>query len=305
MHERLLADAWHVPRIPLGDWFARIVDWLNNNVGPLFDAVQTIITGAVDGLTTALQWPPAWAMALVFALLAWWLRSWKFGAVTLVGFALADGLGVFDEAMLTLAQVLVSGVIATLIAVPLGIFAARSTAASRVIRPVLDFMQTLPAFVYLIPAIFFFSIGAVPGVVATVIFSLPPGVRLTELGIRQVDKEMVEAGESFGAPPRKILTGVQIPLAMPSIMAGVNQIIMLSLSMVVIAGMTGGPGLGAKVFEAVQRLQLGAGFEYGVGVVILAIYLDRITSSFTGQRTRRPPSSSRVTPAPTAFITGG
>lgn len=304
MTERLLADAWHIPRIPLGTWFASAVDWLNSNVGPLFDAIESVITGAVDGLTRVLQWPPAWAMALVLALLAWWVRSWKFGLVTVAGFALADGLGVFDEAMQTLAQVLVSGVLATVIAVPLGIFAARSTAASRVIRPVLDFMQTLPAFVYLIPAIFFFSIGAVPGVVATVIFSLPPGVRLTELGIRQVDKEMVEAGESFGAPPRQILTGVQIPLAMPSIMAGINQIIMLSLSMVVIAGMVGAPGLGSKVFESVTRLQLGAGFEYGVGVVILAIYLDRVTSSVTGRRRRRLPQGVRVAPAPTASITG-
>ena len=287
MREQVLAAGWHVPRIPLGDWFAAVVDWLNNNLGPLFDVIETIINGAVDGLTKVLQWPPGWVMFVVFALLAWWLRSWKFGVVSLVGFALADGLGVFDDAMLTLAQVLIAGVIAAVIAVPLGILAARSTAASRVLKPVMDFMQTLPAFVYLIPAIFFFSIGVVPGVVATVVFSLPPGVRLTELGIRQVDKEMVEAGESFGAPPGKILTGIQIPLAMPSIMAGINQIIMLSLSMVVIAGMVGGPGLGGKVFESVTRLQLGAGFEYGVGVVILAIYLDRITSSFTDKRKSR------------------
>jgi len=288
MRELFLAqEAGNLPRIPVGDWFADIVDWLNNNVGPLFDAIDTIVNGAVNGLTTVLQWPPTWVMFLVFALLATVLRSWKFGVVSLIGFALADSLRVFDDAMLTLAQVLVAGVIATVIAVPLGILAARSTAASRVLKPVMDFMQTLPAFVYLIPAIFFFSIGVVPGVVATVVFSLPPGVRLTELGIRQVDKEMVEAGESFGAAPRKILTGIQIPLALPSIMAGINQIIMLSLSMVVIAGMVGGPGLGGKVFESVTRLQLGAGFEYGIGVVILAIYLDRITSSFTGRRTRR------------------
>lgn len=287
MRESTLATGWQVPRIPLGEWFASGVDWLNSNVGPLFDAISTIINGAVNGLSTVLLWPPSWVMFVAFALLAWWLRSWKFALVALAGFALADGLRVFDAAMLTLAQVLVSGVIATLIAVPLGIVAARSTPASRILKPAMDFMQTLPAFVYLIPAIFFFSIGVVPGVVATVVFSLPPGVRLTELGIRQVDREMVEAGESFGASPAKILTGIQIPLALPSIMAGVNQIIMLSLSMVVIAGMVGGPGLGGKVFESVTRLQLGAGFEYGVGVVILAIYLDRITSSFTTERTSR------------------
>src|SRR5690606_2666746 len=165
----------------------------------------------------------------------------------------------------------------------LGVLAARSDTASRIIKPIMDFLQTVPQFVYLIPAVIFFGIGVGPGVVATVMFALAPGVRLTELGIRQVDREMVEAGEAFGSPPMKILREIQIPLAMPSIMAGVNQIIMLSLSMVVIAGMVGTPGLGADVFEATTRLQLGAGFEYGVSVVILAIYLDRITASLSAK----------------------
>jgi glycine betaine/proline transport system permease protein len=279
MRELALAEEWHVFRIPLGAWFQAVVDWLQNNLGPLFDAVDAAVQSSVSGLTTVFQWPPSYLMMIIFAVLGWWVRGWKFGIGALAGFAVMDGIGVFDHAMQTLAQVVVAGVVAVLIAIPLGILAARSTAASRIIQPVMDFMQTLPAFVYLIPVIFFFSIGPVPGVVATVVFSLPPGVRLTELGIRQVDKELVEAGEAFGAPPRKILTGIQIPLAMPSIMAGVNQIIMLSLSMVVISGMVGAPGLGADVFSAVTRLQLGIGFEAGVGVVVLAIYLDRLTSS--------------------------
>lgn len=284
MREFLLADGALVPRIPIGDWFDTLIEWLQDNIGPVFDFIDMAVSGAVSGLTATLQWAPSWAMIIVFAVLALWLRGWKFGIAALIGFGIVDGIDKFDSTMETLAQVVVAGVVAIVVAVPLGILGARSTGASQVIKPVMDFMQTLPQFVYLIPVIFFFSIGPVPGVVATVVFSLPPGVRLTELGIRQVDKEMVEAGEAFGSSPGKILTGIQIPLAMPSIMAGINQIIMLALSMVVIAGMVGAPGLGGDVFSSVTRLQLGPGFEAGIGVVILAIYLDRITSAL-GDRT--------------------
>jgi ABC-type proline/glycine betaine transport system permease subunit len=178
----------------------------------------------------------------------------------------------------------VAAVVSVLIAVPLGIAAARNDGVSQTVRPVLDLMQTMPAFVYLIPAIFFFSIGVVPGVVATVIFALPPGVRLTELGIRGVDPEMVEAGEAFGTPPGRILSRIQIPLAMPSIMAGINQLILLSLSMVVIAGMVGAGGLGNEVLEGIQRVNIAQGFEGGLAVVVLAIFLDRLTSAL-GDRT--------------------
>jgi glycine betaine/proline transport system permease protein len=279
MRELTLADGWQLPRIPVGSWFQAIVDWLQNNIGPLFDAIDTVVKGAVSNLAALFQWPPSLVMVLLFALLGWWLRGWKFAIGSAVGFALIDSLDEFDSAMDTLSQVLVAGVVAVVIAVPLGILAARNSTASRIMKPVMDFMQTLPAFVYLIPVIFFFSIGPVPGVVATVVFSLPPGVRLTELGIRQVDKEMVEAGEAFGSPPGKILTEIQIPLALPSIMAGINQIVMLSLSMVVISGMVGAPGLGAEVYAAVTSLKLGQGFEAGLGVVVLAIYLDRLTSA--------------------------
>src|SRR5680860_810541 len=168
-----------------------------------------------------------------------------------------------------------------LISIPLGIAATRSELVSTILRPVLDFMQTMPAFVYLIPAITFFGIGKVPGVVATVVFAMPPAVRLTELGIRQVDKEVVEAGEAFGSSPLQILTRIQIPLALPTIMAGVNQVIMLALSMVVIAGIVGAGGLGAVVIRGITRLQVGLGFEGGLAVVILAIFLDRITAAFS------------------------
>ncbi|ACU95200.1 ABC transporter permease [Saccharomonospora viridis] len=272
---------WHMPRIPVGEWFSDGVDWLKDKLGAVFDAISEGTDSIVSGLADVLQWPPSWVMFLVFALLALWLRGWKFALTTLLGFALIDALGAFDSAMQTLALVLLAAVISVILAVPLGVLAARSDTASRIIKPIMDFLQTVPQFVYLIPAVIFFGIGVGPGVVATVMFALAPGVRLTELGIRQVDREMVEAGEAFGSPPMKILREIQLPLAMPSIMAGVNQIIMLSLSMVVIAGMVGAPGLGAQVFEATTRLQLGVGFEYGLSVVILAIYLDRLTASLS------------------------
>ncbi|GAA4818776.1 ABC transporter permease [Tomitella cavernea] len=276
----LLADTWHVPRIHVGDWFDTIVTWLTNNVGPLFDFISTVVSSAVDWLTDVLTYLPPWGMIIIFAVLALWIRGWKAAVVTVIGFGIIDGMLEFEATMQTLAQVLFAAVIAVVLAVPLGIWAARNATVSRIVRPLMDFLQTLPVFVYLIPVIFFFSIGTVPGIVATVAFSLPPGVRLTELGIRQVDPEMVEAGEAFGTSPWRILTGIQLPLALPSIMAGVNQVIMLALSMQVVAGMVGAPGLGTEVFGAVTRLQLGAGFEAGIAVVILAIYLDRLSASF-------------------------
>ncbi|MDI2027295.1 ABC transporter permease subunit [Saccharopolyspora sp. TS4A08] len=267
-----------LPRVPIGDWFSAAVEWLNDNIGPLFDFIDLVVKSAVAGLSFALTWLPPLVMVLVFTALALWLRSWRFALFSLIGFGLVVSIEEFEPAMETLSLVLVSSVLAVLIGIPVGVLAARNRHVSNVVRPVLDLMQTLPAFVYLVPVIVFFNIGVVPGVVATVIFSLPPGVRLTELGIRQVDSEVVEAGEAFGAPTRQILTGIQLPLAMPSIMAGINQVIMLSLSMVVISGMVGAPGLGTNIYEAVTRVQLGQGFEAGLAVVILAVYLDRITA---------------------------
>jgi glycine betaine/proline transport system permease protein len=268
-----------MPRINVGIWFENAVTWLTDNLSWLFDAVGSALDSAVSGLSGLLLWPPALALIAVLAVVAFWLRGWRFALFTLLGLALIDSMRQWEPAMETLALVLVASVIAVAAAIPVGIAAARSDSLSRGLRPVLDLMQTMPAFVYLIPAIFFFSIGPVPGVVATVVFALPPGVRLTELGIRGVDHEMVEAGEAFGSTPWRILTRVQLPLAMPTVMAGVNQVIMLALSMVVIAGMVGAGGLGNVVLNGIQRLEVATGFEGGLAVVILAIFLDRITSS--------------------------
>ncbi|ANH90714.1 glycine/betaine ABC transporter permease [Streptomyces sp. SAT1] len=272
-----------MPRIPLGDWVNSAVDWLLGHMSWLFDFFKTVFTGAYDGINAVLQAPEPLLLAGIFAVLAFWLRGTLAGVLAFVGFAFIDSLGLWDDAMVTLALVLVATIIALVISVPVGVWAARSDRVSAIVRPFLDFMQTLPAMVYLIPAILFFGTGGPAGIVATLIFALAPGVRMTELGIRQVDEELVEAAEAFGSTPRSILLRVQLPLALPTVMAGVNQVIMLGLSMAAIAGMVGTGGLGGDVNEAIGQLDVGLGSEAGVAIVILAIYLDRMTNALGTQ----------------------
>ncbi len=267
-------------RIPLGDWVEVGLDWITTTLEGFFLLVRTILVGAYDGLEWLLQAPPYWVIIVVFAAFAWWASGWKLGVGTVVGFAVIVGVNQWENAMNSLALVVIATVIAVVISIPLGIWAASSDRASSIIKPILDLMQTMPAMVYLIPALVMFRVGVVPGIVATIIFSMAPGVRFTELGIRGVDKEVVEAGHAFGSSPGKILAQIQLPLARPTIMAGVNQVIMLSLSMVVIAGMVGAGGLGGDVVASLGRIDAGLGFEAGIAVVILAIYLDRVTASF-------------------------
>lgn len=272
-----------MPRIPFGEWVNDGVDWLLSHMAWLFDFFQTVFQGAYDAISDLLQAPEPLLLAGIFAVIAFWLRGVVAGVLTFAGFAFIVSMELWDHAMMTLSLVLVSTIIALIISVPVGIWAARSSTVSGIVRPVLDFMQTLPAMIYLIPAILFFGMGAPAGIVATLIFALAPGVRMTELGIRQVDKELVEAADAFGTTPRNILLRVQLPLALPTIMAGVNQVIMLGLSMAAIAGMVGTEGLGADVNEAIGQLNVGLGSEAGVAIVILAIYLDRMTSSLGTQ----------------------
>lgn len=267
-----------VPRIPLGDWVEVALDWILAALGGVFTFIRTILVQAYELLLWALTTPEWWVVTIVLAGLGWWLRSWQLALGTVIGFVIIVGVNQWSNAMSTLALVAIATLIAVIIAIPLGIWAAKSQTASKVLRPLMDFIQTMPPMVYLIPALVIFRVGVVPGMVATVIFAMAPGVRFTELGIRGVDSEVVEAGKAFGSPPGKILRQIQLPLALPTIMAGVNQVIMLSLSMVVIAGMVGAGGLGGEVVASLNRINAGLGFEAGLAVVILAMYLDRLTS---------------------------
>ncbi|MFE6971769.1 ABC transporter permease [Isoptericola sp. NPDC057653] len=268
-----------VPRIPVGDWIETAIDWVTDTFDPLFDAVKTFFESIYDGLDWVLSTPPFFVVAIVLAAIAFWARGWKLALGSLVGFVLIAAMDQWGNAMDSLALVLLASVVALLIGIPLGIWSARNEHVSRVVRPILDFMQTMPAFVYLIPTVVIFLTGPVPGIIATIVFALAPGVRFTELGIRQVDSEVVEAGRAFGSTDRRILRQIQIPLAMPTIMAGVNQVIMLALSMVVISGMVGAGGLGGDVVGALSSVDIALGFEAGLAVVFLAIYLDRVTSA--------------------------
>ncbi|MEU9104318.1 ABC transporter permease/substrate binding protein [Streptomyces xanthophaeus] len=272
-----------MPRLHLGAWVDSGVDFLQRHLSWLFDAVSALVTGLYDGIDAVLSAPAPLLFAGILAVGAWWLRGLLAGLLAFAGFALVDSVGLWDDAMSTLSLVLVATLVTLVFAIPLGIWASRSDRVSAVLRPVLDFMQTMPAMVYLIPGIIFFGVGVVPGIIATIIFSLPPGVRMTELGIRQVDAELVEAAEAFGTSPRDTLMRVQLPLALPTVMAGVNQVIMLGLSMVVIAGMVGGGGLGGAVYKAIGNVDIGLGFEAGISIVILAMYLDRMTGALGRQ----------------------
>lgn len=266
-----------MPKLPLANWIERIVDWMGTYLSGLFEVISTVIEWVVQRFTDLFLLPHPYLFILLVAAAAYWLGRLPLTLFTAIGFFLIDNLGYWPQTMSTLSLVLTSAIISVLLGVPIGIWAAYSRSASNLIIPVLDFMQTMPAFVYLLPAVTFFSLGVVPGVIASVIFAIPPTIRLTRLGIMQVPGELTEAADAFGSTSGQKLFKVQLPLAMPTLMAGVNQTIMLSLSMVVIASMIGAQGVGAEVYRAVTQLQIGKGFEAGLAVVILAIVLDRFT----------------------------
>ena len=279
-------------RLDLGDAFAALIEWLQNNFEPLFDAITITIGATIEGLEQALLFLPSWVMILLFTLLAWWVASRGVAIFSLIGLTLLEdvefalfgmeiafGMGLWEFTMQTLALVATATLLSLLIGIPVGIWAAKNDVVDAIVRPILDFMQTMPAFVYLIPAVVLFGLGEVPGVIATFIFATPPCVRLTNLGIRQVSAEAVEAAQSFGSTPRQLLFKVELPMALPTILAGVNQTVLLALSMVVIAALIGAGGLGDPVVEGIQQLRIGIGFEGGLAIVILAIFLDRVTQA--------------------------
>jgi glycine betaine/proline transport system permease protein len=264
----------------IGSWVNDVVQYLLDNYSEGFDSIGAVVNGFSEGIEWVLMLPPAWLLIAIFVGLGLWRIGYKFAIFTAVAFVLIVLTGFWEQTVVTLGLTFSATLISLLMGIPLGIWAARSERVAAIIRPILDFMQTMPAFVYLIPAAMLFGLGRVPGIIATVIFAMPPAVRLTNLGIRQVNKEIIEAGQSFGCTPRQLLFKVQLPNAMPSIMAGVNQTIMMALSMVIIASMVGAGGLGNDVLASIQRLDIGLGFESGMAVVLLAIILDRITESF-------------------------
>lgn len=274
----------NIPKIPLGDWVEAGEDWLGANFGPFFQFIRTTIGSIVGMFEWVFDTIPALVLIALLALLAWYLGRWKVGLFTLLGLLLILNLGYWPHTMQTLALVLTAAMISIIIGIPIGILCARSNTIQTVVTPVLDFMQTMPAFVYLLPAVSFFRLGVVPGVIASVIFAIPPTIRLTNLGIRQVPKDLVEAADAFGSTPMQKLFKLQLPLAMPTMMAGVNQTIMLSLSMVVIASMIGAQGVGAVVYRSVTQVKTGIGFESGLAIVVLAIMLDRMTQNIVKKR---------------------
>ncbi|RYM06714.1 proline/glycine betaine ABC transporter permease [Sporolactobacillus sp. THM7-7] len=266
-----------IPSIPLSSWANAFVDWLTANFSGLFNIINDVFEGFVGLLHWLLASPSPLIVVVLISLIAWWLAGWRVSLFTCFGLLLIISLRLWDSAMLTLALVLASTLISLIFGIPLGILTYRFHKVRVVIKPILDIMQTMPAFVYLIPAVLIFGLGNVTALLATFIFAMPPAVRLTYLGLTHVPQATLEAAEAFGATEWQKLFKVQLPLALPMIMSGVNQVIMLSLSMVVIASMVGAGGLGAEVLRSISMLDVGLGFVAGISVVIIAIILDRVT----------------------------
>ena len=271
--------SWFVDgaRIPLGAWVKDLIDFLKTYASWLFDFFATTFLAVYDAATWIFTTPPGWVIILVIAGVAFWAKGWKLALGTVLGLMLVDLVAQWDNAMLTLALTVVAVFIATTISIPLGIWAARSQTVSNIVRPVLDFLQTMPAFVYLVPAVILFSPGKTPALIATTIYAVVPMVRMTNLGIVHVDKEMVEAASAFGSTKMQLLSKVQIPQAMPAIMAGLNQTIMMAMSMVVTCALIGANGLGMEILLATNRTEMGKALMPGISIVIVAIILDRLT----------------------------
>ena len=267
--------------LPVGEAAEAVVGWINDTFGWLLDWITTVMDMLVSGFQDGMAAIPPLLLIAIFAALAWVLtrKNVKIAVLTLVGLLFIYLLDIWPETLLTLALVLTSTFVTLAIGIPLGILASRYASVNALLRPILDLMQTMPSFVYLIPAVIFFGLGNVPGMIATIIFAMPPAIRLTNLGIRQVPVELVEVSEAFGATEWQKLIKVQLPVALPTIMAGINQCIMLALSMTVIAAMIGAAGLGLNVLMGIQRVDIGGGFEAGLCIVIIAIILDRITQN--------------------------
>jgi glycine betaine/proline transport system permease protein len=272
-----------IPQIPIDKWVNNAISWIIGNFGDAFNVLNSVIEGLVNALSFVLTTPPPLVMIVILAVIAYFLSGgWRMTLFTVIGLLLVISIGLWNDTMLTLSLILVATTACLIIGIPIGIVAAKSRRLEEAFLPILDLMQTMPAFVYLVPFVFLLGLGAGPALLATVIFATPPAVRLTMLGIQQVPKETVEAAHAFGSTPMQTLFKVELPLSLSSIRAGVNQVIMLSLSMVVIAGLVGFEGLGSPVVTGLQQLNVGLAFEGGIGIVVLAIILDRVTRGLGG-----------------------
>ena len=272
-------------KIPIGKWAKGAVDWLIDNAGFAFDWFSLILETVIDGLLWCLQTPHPLAIVVFTALLAWWIkRNWIFPLFVICVLLLIINQGYWEETTETLSLVIASAVVCMLVGVPLGVYAAHHPRISAFLRPILDLMQTIPTFVYLIPALILFGLGMVPGLIATVIFALPAPIRLTELGVKSTPQPLIEAGKAFGATPRQLLWKIELPYALPNIMAGLTQTIMLSLSMVVIAALVGADGLGVPTLRALNTVNIAKGFEVGLVIVLIAIVLDRFLRNDEGNQ---------------------
>jgi glycine betaine/proline transport system permease protein len=274
--------------IPLDTWIQAAVNWMILHLRPFFLAIRWPVARVLDGFETFLQGLPVWVFLLALIVVAWRIGSKRIALGAGSSFLLIGFLGLWNVAMTTVAMVATSVLFCVVVGIPLGIAAANSEPVSRMMRPILDAMQTTPTFVYLVPIVMLFGIGNVPAVLATIIVSLPPMIRLTNLGIRQVQAELVEAGYAFGCTRRQVLVEIQIPLAMPTIMAGLNQSLMLSLSMVVVAALIGAGGLGLSVYEGINRLDVGLAGIAGLAIVLVAISFDRMTQAVAEKRGAEP-----------------
>ena len=266
--------------IPLDEWIQTFVDWLVVNYRDFFQIIKVPVEISLQGLEWLFFTVPPWLIIAAFAVVAWRYAGKRVMVFTVLTFVLIGYLGLWDDTMTTLAMVICSVAFCAVVGIPLGVLAGRSDRFEMLMRPFLDAMQTTPAFVYLIPVVMLFSIGTVSGILATIVFALPPIIRLTSLGIRQVHPELIEAALAFGATSKQVLFKVQFPLALPSIMAGLNQTLMMALSMVVIAALIGAGGLGNPVVQGLNTLEIGLATIGGLSIVLLAMVLDRITQSF-------------------------
>jgi glycine betaine/proline transport system permease protein len=265
------------PDLSPGAWLAPVVDWLNTHLHGLFAAIAFLIEAVLGAIQAALLYPPAVVVIVIVAALAWGLLGWRAALVAVLSLGFCFVMDLWKQSIETIALVTVAVIVSVAIAVPLGILAARRPRLEAALRPILDVMQTVPPWVYLIPAVMIFSLGRVPAIIATIVYGIPPMLRLTTLAFRQIRRDLIELGQAIGATPRAILVKIELPSAMPTLVVGLNQCILLSLAMVVLAGLVGAGGLGAEVTRGLTRMEMGLGLRAGLAIVAVAILLDRLS----------------------------